>query len=114
MSAAPPVHAIYHLRSNLSSCHCNPGLEQSPTGLCVCDSKFISRSTTSNIICGLSTDIAILWISQLVFDVLVLLLTLLKTQRIHKEGQQSITDVLLWDGVSVMVMFPLKLTPVNC
>ncbi|KIM57186.1 hypothetical protein SCLCIDRAFT_184288 [Scleroderma citrinum Foug A] len=43
--------------------------------------------------------IAFSWIGQLIFDVLVFILTLLQTLRIHNlEGQRSITGVLLWDG----------------
>ena len=63
---------------------------------------------------GPSTDLAISWTGQLVFDILIFLLTLLKTLRIQKEGQRSITDLFLRDGVSVMNMFSLKLIPVNC
>ncbi|KIM57173.1 hypothetical protein SCLCIDRAFT_1143614 [Scleroderma citrinum Foug A] len=88
--------------------------QQSPTALGVCDSQFISRSTTSNIIYGSSTDIALIWIGQLIFDVFVFLLTLLQTLRIHKEGQRSIMDVFLRDGVSVTIVFPPRLISLNC
>ena len=114
MSVAPPVYSIYHLSSKLSSCYCNPGLEQSSTALGVCDPQFISRSTTSNIIYGSSTDISLIWIGQLIFDVFVFLLTLLQTLRIHKEGQRSIMDVFLRDGVSVTIVFPPRLISLNC
>ncbi|KAL4073436.1 hypothetical protein J3A83DRAFT_2536084 [Scleroderma citrinum] len=46
----------------------------------------------------LAVYVAAVWSGQLVFDILVFLLTLVRSLQIRKESSRSIVDTLLWDG----------------
>ena len=59
-----------------------------------------------------NTDLAAEWSGQLVFDLVVFLLTTMQSRRLRKSGTRSITDILLRDGTSILLSLFLELTPV--
>lgn len=53
------------------------------------------------------SDSAIAWSSQLLYDFVVFLLTLMRSLHTGKVWHRSIANILLRDGVSVKLYFPL-------
>ena len=53
------------------------------------------------------SDIAIAWGGQLLYDFVIFLLTLVRSLWIRTRGNRSITYLLLRDGESLVLTFPL-------
>ena len=59
-------------------------------------------------------DLAVAWSVQLLFDIFIFLLTLMRSLYIRKEGSRGIIEILLRDGVSFELGLPLKLMLMDC
>ncbi|KIM64900.1 hypothetical protein SCLCIDRAFT_114305, partial [Scleroderma citrinum Foug A] len=71
-----------------------------------------SGQLTGNV--GCPSVIAIAWGGQLLYDLVIFLLTIIRSLRMRKEGIRDITDILLRDGMSIDTALPLRFTPINC
>ena len=70
------------------------------------------QSTFNNIVYDIpfTTDTAISWSTQIIFDVFIFLFTLIRTLRIRTKGSRNTIDILLRDGASD-ISLQLSLTP---
>ena len=74
--------------------------------------EYFDQSTFNNIVYDIpfTTDTAISWSTQIIFDVFIILFTLIRTLRIRTKGSRNTIDILLRDGASD-ISLQLSLTP---
>ena len=75
------------------------------------------QSIFNNAVFDISTivviDAAISWSTQIIFDLLIFLFTLIRSLRMRREGCGNAIDILLRDGASDKLALLSLLTPCN-